>query len=219
LIKGCILLLLASLIHFSVILFFLSFFLFFVLKKKPTLTSILFIISLFFLFFPKEFIYHISSIPLWNEGYTSKIDSYLNSDDILDKRISMSKSVGLIYWGGILWLYFLYLYLLFTIKIKSMMRSLLYCNIFVINFFYQITTVFERYSIILQLIAVGLIIYESIVLQRIKILYFFLVLFTIRFIFQLIIMRNNILASYFCSDTLLFITAMYRKITENMFLQ
>ncbi|MDR2951257.1 MAG: EpsG family protein [Prevotella sp.] len=218
--KGLGLLLLAAFTHFSTLLFIPVAFLAIILKNKPDWAKILFLISFLFLLIPRsDVLIHISNLGLFDNAIDSKLNAYLGESDFVTRGMENSTSAVIIYWGSNLWLYISYLYLLITWKNNSILRTILYCMIFFVNIFYQAPTVFQRYSLLIQFFFGLLIIIELIKSDKKRIYYIFLALFSIRFIFQLIIIRDIISASYFNSDSLLLITGLFREITDINFLR
>lgn len=212
--KGFFILLVAGFIHFSIFLFLIPLLLFTLFKNKSTLSKVIFVLSFFFLFIPKDALFSLFfGLDFLGTGIETKINLYLMENDFIESGIANSTgNADIIYWGGILWLYVAYIYLLLTLKRTSFLRTLFFFNASVINLFYSAPTVFERYSIVLQFLFILIIIDEAITFKKNKMLYVFIFLFSIRFIFQLIIMRNNITASYLNTDVLLLITGLFRTI-------
>ncbi|MDR1882731.1 MAG: EpsG family protein [Prevotella sp.] len=219
-IKGFAFLLLAACTHFSTMLFILVTILVLLLENKPNWSKTLFLISFLFLLIPRtELLMQISNLGFFDSAIDSKINAYLGERDFVSEGMDNSSSAVIIYWGSNLWLYIAYIYLLFTWKNTSTLRTILYCMIFFVNIFYQAPTVFQRYSLVIQFFFALLILIDLINSGKIKFFYIFLALFSIRFVFQLIIIRNIIVESYFDSDTLLLITGLFKEITDMNFLR
>jgi hypothetical protein len=209
------LLLFASLIHFSTLLFIPVYFCTVLLKDKPVIAKLFFAISFFFVFIPKEAIYKmISGTSVFGEAILYRLEAYLTKEDFVEKGMIENRSNIIIFYGSHIWLFFAYFYLLLTLKTKnSLLRTLLYCNIFFINFFYQAPTVFGRYALILKFLFALFFISEYMQTKKAGMLYIFCALFSFRFIFDLIICRYIILKSYFNSEAFLLLTALFKKIT------
>lgn len=218
--QGIALLILAGLTHFSCLVFIIPYTLLLLFKDRYKTFQVLFVLSFLFIAIPKEVTLNLlSHLTFLGENIGTKLDIYLGSgDDFLERGMAESESSIIVYWGGMLWLYVAYIYLFLTLKIKNLLRSIIYCSFAIVNLFFQATTVFERYTIVLQLLFVFLLIYESTKLHRTKIIYLFLPLFAIKFIFHIIIMRYNIEASYLNTDTFLFFNAIFKQITPADFL-
>ncbi|MFV0598198.1 MAG: EpsG family protein [Bacteroidales bacterium] len=218
--KGFVLLFLASCTHFSTLLFIPVALFIIILKNKPNWARVLFLISFLFLLIPRSEIFiQISNFGFLDNAIDAKLNTYLGESDFVTTGMENSSSAVIIYWGSDIWLYIAYIYLLFTWKQISPLRTILYCQIFFINFFYQAPTVFQRYILVIQFFFALLIIMELIKSDKKKIYYLFLALFSIRFIFQLIIIRYIIFESYCNSDSLLLVTGLLREITDINFLR
>jgi hypothetical protein len=215
------LLLFASLIHFSTLLFFPVYFFTLLLKDKPIVAKALFVISFSFVFIPKAALYKIlSGIGIFGDAMLFQLEAYLTGGDFIEKGMIENRSNILIFWGSHVWLFLAYFYLLLTLKRKNtLLRTLLYCNIFFINIFFQTPTVFERYALILKFLFALFFIFEYIQTKKAGMLYVFCALFSLRFIFELITSRYIILKSYFNSETFLLLTALLKKITPQDWLR
>jgi hypothetical protein len=218
-IKSFFLLLFAALVHYSAILFIFVYLLFLFLKNKPNLSRLFFILSLSFFLIPRSFIFDLLNNVSIEGAIILKLNGYLGSNDVIEGSMIENANVKYIYWGSMLWLLFAYSYLFHTSKQQTCFKELLCANVFFINLFFQTPTVFERYLMVLQSLFALFFIYEYIQTKKISLLYTLVILFSIRFIFHLIIMRNNIIESYFNSDVFLFVTVLLKKITEENFLR
>ena len=201
-------LILATFIHFSVLIFipiflFLRFF-----SYSNNFCKIIFFFSFFFLFLPKEVLYSISDFLGLGGALKEKSNIYLNEDDFITAGLSGSNSDGghIIYYISILNLFSTYLYLMITHKKVGVYRNIVLIIASVINLFYSVPTVFLRYALFFKMLFAFMLVYELYIHKNKKIMYLFGVIFFMNIITQIIISRNNIEVSFFNKESLMLIT-------------
>jgi len=180
-------------IHFSTLLFFPIYIL---ILKFPNLSwyKYLFICSFLFFLMPKSVLGTVIGAFDLTEGINSKKELYLD-DELTDKNGSVASIY--VFYITIAWSFLAYAYLAFTLHRKSLFRNLIYLTFGVVNFFYIIPVVYSRYLGIAKFLFILLLIHEFIHFKKKKILVFSLILMAFNFIVNLIILRNNIEASFF----------------------
>ena len=194
--RGIVLASVAILTHFSLIIFIPALILLSSFHELNITYRVIFLFSFLFFLIPENLIVDfIMSLNL-PEGYNAKIEAYLTGEDFIEQGINRgSSNYLLVYLFSIGWIYPAYIYLIYTIKRKSLIRNYNYLFFSFVNMFYTIPTIFWRYSFFLRIIFVLLIIYE-LKFHKIKPVYIFLCIFFISLLSQIIITRYNLFESY-----------------------
>lgn len=217
--KSIIFLFIALLIHFSSALFIVLYFVLFLFPRKYSLYRIIFLVSLIFLILPKSFVVNLVEVIGLADNYAQKTQLYLQEDDFLEtgfKEGSVNNVV--VYLMSIGWSFFAYVYLIITIKRKSLLRNMIYLFFGAVNVFYAVPTVYARYLIVLKFVFVLLIIYEVIYYKSLKPMFVTLGLNTVSIIGNIIVLRYIISESYFNYNTLTLFMVFLKKITPQDFL-
>jgi hypothetical protein len=218
--KSIILIFLSVSTHFSMSLFIPALL---VLKKYPyknNLFRAIFILSFIFLLVPKAFISDlVASFPIaFPTGYDAKIDTYIRGEDFIERGLREgSSNYYLVHFFSIAWCYFAYIYLLVTIKRKSIIRNWIYMFFGLINVFYVIPTIYWRYTFVLKMVFALLIITE-LNHKRVKPALLTLGIFCVSILSQIIITRYNLIDSYFNKHMFLTIFTFFRNIQPIDFL-
>lgn len=194
------LLIIASFIHFSTLIF-IPIFLCLKLIKNHQFYKYIFIGSLLFIILPKEIIQNVISYFNLSTALESKSNSYINNDDFVKSGIIYGTFGNLvIYIFSLTWIFCSYLYTLFQKHNNSILMNVFLLVAAVMNFFYSFPTIFLRYSIILKFIFSILLLENYYKTKNKKIIILFITLYSISFLSQIIISRNNIIASFFNLD-------------------
>lgn len=159
-IKGFSLLVLGSLTHFGVLLFFPIYFFGIFKKIKSKTIIIIYLVSFVFLFFNKQYLYSIAmSLPL-PETFYPKIKGYLGTMDIIE--IGNQKSIGALisYKIRTSWIYFAHIYLLFTYIRKSDYRNLVILLMSLLNVFSVAPDIQLRLTYLVEIMFIYLLFYE-----------------------------------------------------------
>lgn len=213
------LLIIASFIHFSTLIFLPLFLVLKIFSGQFRMYKIIFVISLAFIILPKTIVVFIFDLLGLGGALQEKGEAYLDGDDFVVAGISESFGAIFIYYISLLWIFLGYVYLLLTLKRNSAIRNICFLIASLINIFYSTPTIFLRYAIILKLFFVFMLIMELYQYRKTLVVYFFCIIFSIILGTQLIIARNNIIKSFVNPETLLLITIMGKnKITPNDFI-
>lgn len=218
-IKGLLIIIFASLTHFSILLFLPIYIVLIIIPHKNIFYKGIFLLSFIFVVTPKGFIVEMLSSLSSSGSYSQKIESYTSVVDFIESGIEESENYMIAYVLNIAWSFFAYIYLIATIKRESLFRNLIYINFAIINVFYSITTVHDRYLLIAKALFVFLVIYEAQKNKNNKVVLLTLTFFALSIIGQLIISRNIIEASYFNYHTLSLVFVFLREITPLDFIQ
>ncbi len=196
-------LLIATLIHFSAVFFILVLLVNALIKNKKHLLNVLFIASFSLLLIEPHLYIYFFDLSFLGEAFSIKQEVYFENEDFLISGIQKNINSLYVYIIGNLWFVFFVFYLLFTLKRKSDLRSLLLVIIIFLNALYHFPTVHFRYLLIVKLIAILLILVESFQNKSSKSLLFLALLFVLNLFTQWIVMRVNIDVSYLNINNLL----------------
>lgn len=217
--RAIVLLFVALFTHFSTALLIPLYFILYYFPRADNFYKFLFLSSFTALFLPKDIIVSLLSSLNFSGGYATKAELYLEGQDFVEKGIAEgSSNYILVYLFSIAWSVFAYLYLIFTIKRKSLFRNLLLLSFAAINLFYPVTNVYSRYLIVVKIIFVLLLIYENREKQSLKPIIITLGLLALNIISNFIVLRKNIVASYFTEYSLSSFFIFFREITPQDFL-
>jgi hypothetical protein len=194
------LLIVASLIHFSTLIF-IPIFLCLKLIKNHHFYKYIFIGSLLFIMLPIEIIQNGISYFNLSTALESKSNDYLNNDDFVKTGI-INGTFGnlIIYIFSITWIFCSYLYVIFKKYKTSIYANIFFLMASAMNVFYSFPTIFLRYSIILKFVFSILLLENYIKTKNKTALLFFIIIYSLSFFSQIIISRNNIFASFFNMD-------------------
>ena len=188
---------LSILIHFSFLYLVLSVILFFFFQKTKN-AKYIFLLSFVFILIPSSvYDYLFSAVNVLGEAFKDKSQQYLYGEDFLMRGLEHSSFIAKFkFYYANAWIFFAYIYILITSNRKSQIRTFLYLLFALINVFYGSPTVFERYMTFARLCIILLIIEEFYYFKNYKLYMSFLVVFIGSFIMDLVILRNNLIASY-----------------------
>jgi hypothetical protein len=194
------LLLFASFIHFSTLIF-IPIFLCLKLIKNQNFYKFIFIGSLLFIILPKEIIQNVIAYFNLSSALESKSNSYLNNDDFVKSGIIYG-TIGnfVIYIFSLTWIFCSYVYALFQKHNNSILMNVFLLVAAVMNFLYSFPTIFLRYSIVLKFIFSILLLENYYKTKNKKTILFFISLYSLGILSQIIISRNNIITSFFNLD-------------------
>jgi len=214
------LLLTASFIHFSTLVFIPVFCVLFFFPNHNVKYRLFFLMSLLFLVLPSSVILYVFDMIGLSGGLAVKKDAYLTGDDFVQNALDESYINRIIFSLEMLWICSMYIFLFFFSKINSLYKNIVLFTAGIINLFFSIPTIFFRYALILKLLFVFLLIAEIYVYrQKLWVYYFGSILICI-FFFQIISGLPNIVETYFNKDVLLSFSIFYKKHFElNDFIQ
>lgn len=201
---GYLYLIVGSLTHFSTIVFLIGALIIHVLKPKEKIITYFFILSFLFLLIPRGELNEVFSALGLSGIYAEKLNAYLGEADFLENSISIgnfNNYIKILFDG--LWLYVALFYLLITYKSKSSIKYLLYAMLGITNIFMSAPTIYARYLLIIKVLFILLLIHDCGRFYRKDFLYrFFLIILSLNFIMDIIMMREIFINSYFDSSTL-----------------
>lgn len=198
--KGFIFLFLAIFTHFSLVVYIPISILFIILKNKPNILRIAFLISFAFLLLSKEDLYSVISNYSFNDALTYKMNSYLLENDLIESTLEGgSANAKLIIFLKKFWYYLAGIYFLLHIKKKNKYIYLAMIVYTVNNIVYASPTMFDRYSLISIAVFILLLISSSLEYKSLYNKIFincFALLVLMNFIINVVVMRDNFNDSY-----------------------
>ncbi len=210
--KGFLLLVLASLTHFGILLFFPVYILGVFRKIKPQTIFAIYLISFVFLSFTKEYLYTIAmSLPL-PETFDYKIRGYLQGLDFIEKGNKASLSALMSYKIRVSWIYFAHVYLLFTYKRKSDYRNLIILLMCLLNIFSVTPDIQLRLTYLIEIMFIYLLFYEYEYKNNKLFIKLFFVFLIPSFIVNLIIYRDYFIESLVNLNFLTLIGILMKKV-------
>ncbi|MGM0934465.1 MAG: EpsG family protein [Bacteroidota bacterium] len=217
--RAILLLIVAMFTHFSTALFIPIYFILYYFPRNYNFYKFFFLASFIAFLLPKDFVVSIFSFFDFTGSYAKKVELYLEGQDLVQRGIREgSSNYILVYFFSIAWSIFAYLYLIFTIKRKSLFRNLLFLSFGAVNLFYPITNVYTRYLILVKIIFVLLLIYEYRESQSLRPILITLGLLVLNIVSNFIVLRYNLEASYFTLYSLSSFFIFFREITPQDFL-
>ncbi|WP_282018056.1 EpsG family protein [Salegentibacter mishustinae] len=217
--RAILLLIVALFTHFSSALFIPLYFILYYFPRNYNFYKFFFLTSFIAFLLPKDIIVSVLSLLDFSGGYAAKAELYLEKQDFVQRGIAEgSSNYILVYFFSIAWSIFAYLYLIYTIRRKSLFRNLLLLSFAAVNLFYPVTNVYSRYLIVVKIIFVLLLIYEYREKRSLKPIFITLGLLTLNIVSNFIVLRNNIEASYLTKYSLSSFLIFFREITPQDFL-
>lgn len=221
---GCILLFLSIQTHFSILYFVPSIVWLYFYRNNGNKLKYMFYVSLLFLFIPPSLTSSLLGSINISESYSSKADLYLNQEDHISQNFNNNSNSLIIYFLRTSWIFLVYLYLIVRDKAINSSgylittTSLLYIFLFFINLTYSIPTIYSRYLLIVKILALILIIMDTIASKKNRFLYLFLIFYFISFFTDIYILRFNLKESIFNIENLSIITIFQNHISTDEFL-
>lgn len=210
--KGIVFLILSIATHFSLAFFIPAILIcFFYLKKTSPKWMLL--VSLLFLFLPKDFLSALFGIVQVSEAYSNKAAAYLAGDREFSQNLIILNNIRN------LWIYFSYGYLLLRKGDSSKLYILIVLFTAVVNVTYSVPLIFNRYTILLKILFMTFYLmlwYKK--QMSLKILLIIGLLFFLNFVVDINVYRNNLLESYSVTDMLTIVNFLSKKIDPNDFL-
>lgn len=214
------LLIVASFIHFSTLIFLYLFLILKVFSNQHRFYKIIFSASLLFIVLPSSLVMSIFEILRLGGALQQKGEDYLGGEDFIVKGISGSFGAFFIHYISLFWIFLCYGYLLITMNRNSTIRNIVFLTASLINVFYSTPTIFLRYAIILKFFFVFMMIIEFHKYRKNLVIYLFSFVFILILGTQIIVARNNIKKSFVNAESLLLITIIGKdKITPNDFIE
>lgn len=210
----------AGLIHFSTFLF-LGFYIILRLSTKSSrFYRNIFLSSLIFLLIPKSLVLPLFTNLGLDGVFEDKANIYLGETDFIESGISGgSSNYIVVYLMSISWSFFAYLYLLFKKHQESIILNVVYLFFAGINVFYSITTVYSRYLLVVKFLFIILFIFEQSKEKNRWLQSLFLVSLIINIISNIIVMRYNIIESFFNLDILLLLSIVFKNMSNESFIK
>lgn len=184
----------ACLTHFSFIVFILAFVIYKIVPKYNF--KYFFIFSLLFLFIPKEFLMKYFTLFDAGDGYSNKVDLYVNGDDFSTKNFENNISSIIVYYARNLWIYFAYIILLLKKNSNKKIIQLLFVFMAFLNVFYAFPTIFSRYLIFCKFLFTIYLISEYLESKNNKTFNLLFILYFITFVIDAYVLRNNWAATF-----------------------
>lgn len=211
-VKSVLLLLLSIVTHFSLIFFIpviiISYF--FPKNKSP---KIILLISLVFLFLPKDFLSNLLGMVQLSDSYRAKSDGYLTDDRMFSENLVILNFIRNT------WLYFSYGYIILRKGDYSKMYVLIVFFTALVNVTYPVPLIFNRYTILLKILFIPFYLFLWYKKQMsLKTFTLISILFFLNFLVDIYVYRYNFLESYNFIDMLTIINFLSNKIHSNDFL-
>lgn len=213
------LLIVALFTHFSTALFIPLYFILYYFPRNHNLYRYFFLASFIAFFLSKDIIVSVISLIDFSGGYATKVELYIDQQDLVLRGIvEGSSNYILVYLFSIAWSIIAYLYLIITIKRKSLFRNLLFLCFGAVNLFYALPNVYSRYLIVVKIIFVLLLVYEYRERQSLKPIYATLGFLALNIVSNFIMLRYNLETSYFTKYSLSSFFIFFKEITPQDFL-
>lgn len=209
---------LSLLTHFSLLSFLPVYLLVSIYPKKNLIYKVLFLSSFFFLLVTKDFIVELLDILGITDRFESKVHSYTQYEDLVERAKAESLSGYILYAIKTAWVYVAYAYLLLTIKRNSLYRNILFSTFFIANISYQLPFPFFRYTLFVKMFLVFVVLEESFVRREKLAFYVFGILFVMSCIVDFITMRVNLIESYLNLSATNIISILITEINQSSFL-
>lgn len=217
--QAILLLIVALFTHFSTALFIPIYFILYYFPGNYNFYKFFFLASFIAFLLPKDIVLSIFRVFDFSGVYATKAELYLEGQDFVQRGIKEgSSNYILVYFFSIVWSIFAYLYLIFTIKRKSLFRNLLFLSFGAVNLFYPFTNIYSRYLIIVKIIFVLLLIYEYRERKSLRPIFITMGLLVLNIVSNLIVLRYNLETSYFTKYSLSWFFIFFREITPQDFL-
>ncbi len=212
-INGIILILLSSIIHYGCLIFLPAYFVFVFFKNNHKLFLIIFLVSFTFLALPKEFLLEKFEKLNLIETRQTRIDNYLGNEDLIERGLKTLNTNYLIQYSiNMAWIYFAYLYILLTIKRKSMLRDIFYITFAISNLFYASPVIYNRYIILVKSLFILLIINEYYLNYKYKkLIHSIFFVFLLSFFVNIYVIRVPLIKSIFQIENATLPTTLLKK--------
>ncbi|MFV0208655.1 EpsG family protein [Empedobacter falsenii] len=177
--------------HFSVVLFLFIYLIYpYVKRISITKLRILLFCSLLFIILPKDFLLDFFRSLGLGGALDIKANAYL-----IQKESSTIKSFSekIIEFFDSIWIYLLSIYLIIKSQKRSEFYIVLLLLLISINIFISMPIIFNRYALFVKLILVLFLIQNEIKFDKIKFSFFYLILFLVNCLFQIIVMRPGLI--------------------------
>lgn len=202
--QGLIYLLLATLTHFSTIIYIPLLIIYLIFNKKPQNIKVYFLLSFIFLFLSKELLFDLISYLHLSETYMEKITAYLLKPDFIENAKATGNFNNLIkLFFDDLWYYLAGIYLIYNINKDNIFINLAMLVYSINNIFYVAPTIFHRFGLVSILFFILLLVHDQAIYKTGSIFRtIFFILLIINFIFNIIALSAPFQESYFKLDIL-----------------
>ena len=215
-----ILVIIASFIHFSTLIFIPIFVVLYFFPNNDRKYMSLFLVSLIFLLIPATFIGSLFNLFGLSGGLAVKQEAYLEGEDFVKNALDESYISRIVFMLEMIWIYLMYVFLIFSSKSSGVFKNMVLFSATIINIFYSVPTIFFRYALFLKLLFVFLLIREIYLFKQKKWILVFSFILLIIFFFQIISGLTNIMKTFFDRDTILLIQIILKNnLTRADFIQ
>ena len=214
------LLVIASFIHFSTLVFIPIFSVLYFFPNSDKKYIVLFLISIFFLIIPASFILSLFNLFGFSGGLAVKQDAYLEGDDFIQNAINESYIAKIAFLLEMLFITISYVFLVFFSKSKGVFKNMVLFSASVINIFYSVPTIFFRYVLFLKLLFVFFLIHEIYSHKQKTWGFLFASILIGIFFFQIISGLPNIIETFLNKDVILLLQIILKNnMSPNDFIQ
>ena len=198
-IKGILFLVIASLIHFSTLVFIPLYIILFIFKNKHNLFLTLFFLSFIFIFLPRGVLMdNILGFGL-SEVLESKTQGYLGENDFTEQSLeqgNFNNYLKIVF--QTIWVFIAYFYLIFKRKNKSILKNAFLLILTICNVFYSAPTIYSRYLYLALAFFIFWLIYDYLKgVRNIKIIYVLFLVLSLNFFGNIYGMREYFKSSLF----------------------
>lgn len=207
-----IIIILASLTHFSCVIFVPVFLLLWLRPNNDKLYVSLFLLSFIFILIPRDFLLTQFSRLSLSDVFESKTSSYLGDSDYIENSLSVGNFNNFLkFFFKTLWVYLAYFYLFFNKK-QSVIRNSFLLAVAISNLFYSAPTVYNRYIILALGLFIILIIRDNWAgIKNHKFIYMLLVILGLNFFGNIYAMKDSFTKSLNKIDVLSFPTILMKE--------
>ena len=215
------LLVIASFIHFSTLVFIPVFSVLFFFPNNDKKYMWLFLTSLVFLILPSSFLFSFINLLGFSGGLAVKQDAYLGGgDDFATIAMNESYIAKTAYLFEMLNVCLMYIFLIFFSKNKGVFRNAVLFTATVINLFYSVPTIFFRYILFFKLLFIFYLMTEIYLYSQKKWFFLFVPILIGIFFFQIISGLPNIIETFFNKNALLLLQILLKNnLTRADFIQ
>lgn len=183
--------------------------------------KVIFLLSAVFIFIPGDFLSGFLGLFTLPDSYSEKVNAYLRDPMMRERIRNIGGSAALLNKIRNLWILFSYIYILFGRK--NIPTSTILKIFFVFSSFTFITysnpIIFSRFSVLIRQLFAFVVIHDYILTGNIKRINWFLVLFSLLFVIDVYILRNNFTASLFQMENISSVTLFMNGMSPSDFLK
>lgn len=173
----------------------------------------IYIISFVFLIVPKELLSQLFNLFQINEGYSTKVDLYVNQDDFITQNFENNVSSVIVYYIRNAWIFLGYIMLFFTKREKNNhILQILFLFFAMVNVFYAFPTIYSRYLILVKFIFTIFLILRHLRIGNNKLTYIYLFLYFLTTVVDIYVIRPNFIATLYDNSIFTLITILLREV-------